>query len=69
MPSLFKTRIGEMKMGFEDCCYECGRNKYSIKRDAVGITVSLGLCPFCKVNKAIIPARDWRFMCKEVNQR
>ena len=44
------------------CCWKCGIKKYKIKRDAFGITACIGMCPFCKENKPIIPASDWEFM-------
>jgi hypothetical protein len=41
------------------CCYECGRKKYRRKNLQNGITTFIGLCPFCKNEKMLIPASDW----------
>ncbi len=44
------------------CCNDCGKKKYKIKREAYGITVSMGKCPICGEDKMIIPGSDWEFM-------
>lgn len=49
-------------MKTEDCCNDCGKKRYPIVREADGITICMGTCPFCKEEKMIIPASDWEFM-------
>ena len=44
------------------CCNECGTKLYKPKRQADGITICMGICPFCKQEKPIIPGSDWEYM-------
>ncbi len=45
------------------CCNDCGSKKYNVKRNVGVITMHMGICPFCKKEKPIIPTSDWEYMC------
>lgn len=48
---------------YEDCCNECGRKMYKIKKEFT-LTSYFAVCKKCMTFKLIIPERDWRHMCE-----
>lgn len=54
-----------IKSRWMSVCNDCGQKLYGdmTKRDMGVITMHMGECENCGENKAIIPARDWRYAC------
>lgn len=48
---------------YEDCCNECGKKIYKIKKDSV-LARHLGVCKKCMSFKIIITEEDWKYMCE-----
>lgn len=53
-----KEAIEQKPKEYEECCYECGEQRYG-KQEFQGITVRKDICKFCNKKRLIIPAIDW----------